>query len=205
MFTRRAVPVSPEDQRLIEVARDLCRQLGYYNLNPDVISWKERMGIRTLPPDNFMLLRSEIQLSSKAMGRLSPEEWRPIFASGLTYYKNLQRNLLVAMLKTMLPITLLVPVVLLLSFRYLTSPFLVYPIVVALIVAIVLAGIRFIMTTRNLWFKADAEAARLVGKESMLESLRKIDQIDPSRTGKGRRGPNLPSPSDRIEKLTRIT
>lgn len=205
MFTRRAVPVSPEDQRLIEVARDLCRQLGYYNLNPDVISWKERMGIRTLPPDNFMLLRSEIQLSSKAMGRLSPEEWRPIFASGLTYYKNLQRNLLVGMLKTMLPITLLVPVVLLLSFRYLTSPFLVYPIVVALMVAIVLAGIRFIMTTRNFWFKADAEAARLVGKESMLESLRKIDQIDPSRTGKGRRGPNLPSPSDRIEKLTRIT
>ena len=203
MFSRRAVPLNPEDQKLVEVARELCRQLGYYNLNPDAISWREKMGIRTLPPEQFFLLRGEVMLSSRAMGRLSPEEWRPIFASGLIYYKSLQRNLLVGMLKTMVPIFLLMPVVLVFSFRYLESSFLIYPITLALMAAIVLAGIRFIMTPRKLWFKADLESANLVGKASLLESLKKMDQIDPNRTGKRRRGPGVPSPSDRIEKLTK--
>jgi hypothetical protein len=203
MFTRRAVPLNPEDQKLVEVARELCRQLGYYNLNPDAISWREKMGIRALPPEHFFLLKGEITLSSRAMGRLSPEEWRPIFASGLMYYKNLQRNLLVGILKTMIPIVVLMPVVLVFSFRYLGGSLLIYPIILAMIVVTILAGIRFIMVPRKLWLKADLEAARLVGKESLQESLRRIDQIDSNRTGKRRRGLSLPSPTDRIENLTK--
>jgi hypothetical protein len=163
------------------------------------------MGIRALPPEHFFLLKGEIMLSSRAMGRLSPEEWRPIFASGLIYYKNLTRNSLVGMLKTMVPVTLLMPIILVFSFKYLGSSFLVYPIILALIIATILAGIRLVMVPRNLWFKADIEAAHLVGKESLLESLRRIDQIDPNRTGKRRRGPALPSPSQRIENLTRTS
>jgi hypothetical protein len=203
MFARRSVPMDPEDQKLVEVARDLCRQMGNYTLNPSAISWRGKMGIRALPPEHFFILNGEIMLSSKSMGRLSPDEWRPIFASGLTYYKSLQRDMLVGMLKTMIPIVLLMPFVLVFSFKYLEGSFLIYPIILAMMVAVILAVIRLVMVPRNLWFKADAGASRLVGKDSLLESLRRIDQIDPNRTGKRRRRPAIPSPSDRIERLTR--
>jgi hypothetical protein len=202
MFARGTIPMHPEDQQLLEIARDLCRKLGYYNLNPDTISWKEKMGIRRLPVDHFMILRGEIQLSSRAMGQLTPEEWRPIIASGLIYYKNLTRNSVVGMLTTMLPIALVVPAVLLLSFKYLEGSVLIYPIILALIVLTFLAGTRFLLQPKNLWFKADVEAAGLLGKESLVASLRKIDKLDPNRSGK-RGGLARPSPSDRVENLAR--
>jgi len=202
MFARGTIPMHPEDQQLLEIARDLCRKLGYYNLNPNTISWKEKMGIRRLSADHFMILRGDIQLSSRAMGQLTPEEWRPMIASGLIYYKTLTRNSLVGMLTTMFPIALLVPAVLLVSFKYLEGSILTYPIVLALIVLTFLAGTRFLMYPKRLWFKADVEAARILGKESLVESLRKIDQLDPNRTGK-RGSLARPSPSERVENLTR--
>src|SRR6267143_2179761 len=202
MFARGTIPMHTEDQQLLEIARDLCRKLGYYNLNPDTISWKEKMGIRRLPADHLMILRGEIQLSSRAMGQLTPEEWRPIIASGLIYYKNLTRNSVVGMVTTMLPIALVVPAVLLLSFKYLEGSVLIYPIILALIVLTFLAGKRFLLQPKNLWFKADVEAAGLLGKESLVTSLRKIDQLDPNRAGK-RGGLARPSPSDRVENLAR--
>src|SRR2546426_10023467 len=202
MFARGTIPMHPEDQQLLEIARDLCRKLGYYNLNPDTISWKEKMGIRRLPADHFMMLRGELQLSTRSMGQLTPDEWRPIIASGLIYFKTLTRNSLVGMLTTMLPIALLVPAVLLVSFKYLEGSVLTYPIVLALIVLTILAGTRLLMYPKRLWFKADVEAAGILRKESLVESLRKIDQLDPNRTGK-RGSLGRPSPSERVENLAR--
>jgi len=46
------------------------------------------------------------------------------------------------------------------------------------------------------------EAAGILGKESLVESLRKIDQLDPNRTGK-RGSLGRPSPSERVENLAR--
>src|SRR2546426_12013577 len=107
MSARGTIPMHPEDQKLLQIARDLCRQLGYYNLNPNTISWKEKMGIRRLPADHVMILRGDIQLSSRAMGQLLQEELRPIIASVLIYYKPLTRHSPVAMLTTTFSIALL--------------------------------------------------------------------------------------------------
>ena len=106
------------------------------------------------------------------------------------------------MLTTMLPIALLVPAILLLSITYLAGSVLIYPVISALIVVTFLAGKRFLMYPKRLWFKADVEAARILGKESLVESLRKIDQLDPNRTGK-RGSFARPSPSERVENLAR--
>src|SRR5437879_12004999 len=160
MFARGTIPMHPEDQQLLESARDLCCKLGYYNLNPNTISWKEKMGMRRLPADHFMILRGDIQLSSRAMGQLTPEEWRPIIASGLIYFKTLTRNSLIGMLTTMLPIALLVPAILLLSFRYLAGSVLIYPVIFALILVTFLAGKRFLMYPKGIWFKANLAPAR---------------------------------------------
>src|SRR5437879_12335804 len=181
MFARGTIPMHPEDQQLLESARDLCCKLGYYNLNPNTISWKEKMGMRRLPADHFMILRGDIQLSSRAMGQLTPEEWRPIIASGLIYYKTLTRNSLVGMLTTMFPIALLVPAVLLVSFKYLEGSVLTYAIVLALIVLTFLAGTRFLMYPKRIWFKADVEAARILGKQTFVGSLVTIYSEHPNK------------------------
>src|SRR5437016_5922926 len=112
MFVRGTIPMHPEDQQLLEIARDLCRKLGYYNLNPNTISWKEKMGIRRLPADHFMIHPTRLRI------------------------------------------------------------------------------------------KADVEAARILGKESLVKSLRKIDQLNPNRTGK-RGSLARPTPSERVENLRR--
>ncbi|HZD12299.1 MAG TPA: hypothetical protein VE177_02110, partial [Candidatus Binatus sp.] len=191
------------DQRLIEIARDICRQLGY-PLNPEVISWRDRMGIRTLPPDHFLMFRNEIQLSARATGQLTPEEWRPIFASGLTYYKIFQRAYLRGLLTTMVPLVLLLPVVLLLDFQYLNGTLLYIPIILGMIALTIVMGVRLIMISKKAWYTADIRAARLVGKDQLIASLKKLDQIDMARAGKRRRGLSRPSPSERVERLAQF-
>src|SRR5437016_5829326 len=107
-----------------------------------------------------------------------------MMACGLIYYKSLTRDSVVGMLTTMFPVGLLVPAVLHVSFKYLEGAVLTYPIVLALIVLTFLAGTRFFLYPKRLWFKDDVEAARILGKESLVESLRKIVQLDPNLTGK---------------------
>src|SRR5207245_8895301 len=109
MSARGTIRMHPEDQKILQIARDICRQLGYYNLNPDTISWKERMGIRRLPADHFMILRGEVQLSTRSMGQLTPDEWRPIIASRLICFQTLTSNFLVGMLNRQVPVARLVP------------------------------------------------------------------------------------------------
>src|SRR5467141_976248 len=201
MFARRTISMHPEDQQLLEIATDLCRKLGYYNLNPNTISWKEKMGIRRLPADHFMILRGDIQLSSRAMGQLTPEEWRPIIASGLILQdpnKKLASWNVDHDVSNSAPGACGSP-----RFHQVPRRFCPdLPIVLALIVLTILAGTRFLMYPKRLWFKADVEAAGILGKESLVESLRKIDQLDPNRTGK-RGSLARPSPSERVDNLTR--
>jgi len=192
----------PEDQKLLEVARELCRQLGYFKFNPQTILWTERIGLRRVPADSILLLRDEIRLSKQSMGKLTPEEWRPIFTSGLVYYKNLQRQTMMAMLTGVVPLALILPIAIFLSFQYLEDLILRLSVIVALIALTIFMTARFIAVPRELWFKADEEAAQLVGKESLLASLRKMDQIDATQTGRRRRTPLPPSLSQRIERLT---
>ena len=208
MFPRRAVPLPlhPEDQRIVEIAKELCQQLNYYKANPQTISWRDRIGFRRAPPDLFMIFLGNIQLSKAAMGRLTPEEWRPFLASGLVYYKNLNRENLRGLLP-IIALALTTPFVIFLSFRFLgpasgppTIP--IDIIVVAWMAFLIVAYVRFFLSHhKKIWFKADEQAARLVGKEPLQSSLRKIGEID-QHTRTSRRGIIRPTVEDRIAHLT---
>jgi hypothetical protein len=201
----------PEDQRIVEIAKELCRQLGFYKINPETVNWRDKWGIRQVPPDFLMIFRGgpfagSIQLSKAAMGKLTPEEWKPFIASGLVYYKNITSANLKIFLTTMIPYFLVIfPASLFLVGDFLNGPS--FPVIVARYVVIVsiLAGLivvffRMLRQHKRLFFKADEQASVLVGKESLLFTLNKIASIDPW-TPRNRKGRLRPTVVERINHL----
>ncbi len=201
----------PEDQKIVDTARDLCQQLGY-NIVPQTVSWRDRMGIRKVPPDFFLvfpngIFAGSILLSKSAMGKLTPEEWKPFIASGLIFYKNRTRENLRGMIPPMIIIMLAIfPLVLVFSFQFLDNIAGLSRIIGELIVVIALMGavvwgmLHFILNQKRLLFKADRQAANLTGKEALASSLRKLASIEPS-TSTGRKGFIRPSIDERIDHL----
>ncbi len=201
----------PEDQRIIEITRELCQQLNWYKFNPQTINWRERMGVRRLPLDFFMIVSRGIfagtmQLSKRAMGKLTPEEWRPFIASALIYYKNSNREILRAFLPLMIFMAGVFPVTLALSFRFLsglggTSYTIGVLVVNALLFTLLGWGfLHFFSRQKKLWFKADDQASQLLGRESVLSSFRKLASIG-QLEGTGRKGFIRPSLDERINHL----
>lgn len=204
MFSRRTVPVHPEDEKILSIIRELCAQLNYYKFNIQTISWLDRMGIRRVPPDALLISRPLhiLYLSKQAVGQLTPEEWRPILASGLLYYKNLTRGMLKAILPTMAT-SLIAPLVfVLIDVKFLgyatgiVFDILIFPVFVVL-------AFSFLLLTRlqkKFYFENDDKAAQLVGKEALIASLMKLDAINAGTRGK--RGFIRPSIQERIQHLS---
>ena len=207
MFSRRNVPIHPEDEKILAISRELCAQLNYYKRNVQAISWKGRIGARRFPLDALMIIpRFHIlQLSDRAMGRLSPEEWRPILASGLLYYKNLNRGMLKVILPT-IAIALLSPFIILADVKLLgSSQFgVLYDIVlIALIIILMLSIIPFMILHKKLYLEMDDKAIQIVGKESLIASLTKLASIDQSTTT-GKTGFFRPRIQERIQHLANL-
>ena len=210
MFGRKTVPMHPEDERLLEISRELSSQLSF-NVNPRTISWRDRLGVRRFPPDRVMIFRGgllagTILLSKQAMGRLTPEEWRPLLASGIVYYKNFNTGMLRALLP-MFAVVLLEPFILVANFRFLdnTEPALLRYVTVG--VLFVLLGLGFLISLRrmkSLFFKGDERAAKLVGKELLLISLRKMASIN-QQVAVHRKGLLRPTVDERINHLVNFT
>ena len=205
MFSRRTVPVHPEDEKILSIIRELCVQLNYYKFNIQSINWLDRIGIRRFPPDALMINPRfhNILLSTQAMGRLTPEEWRPILASGLIYYKNLNR----AMLKRILPVmafALLFPLVIFADIKLVGGPqgrAVFVLVIIALIIGMILSVLPTFLRQKRYFFETDDKAAQIVGKESLIASLAKLGSIDPNMTA-SKRGFFRPSVQERIQHLT---
>ncbi len=207
MFSRRNVPVHPEDEKILSIFRELCAQLNYYKFNIQSISWKGRIGARRFPPDALIIIpRFHIlQLSNQAMGRLSPEEWRSILVSGLLYYKNLNRGMLKVILPTM-AIALLSPLIILADVNLLgSSQFgVLYDLaIIALIIIVALSIIPFMILHKKLYLEMDDKAVQIVGKESLIASLTKLASIEQSMTT-GKTGFFRPSIQERIQHLANL-
>ena len=207
MFSRRNVPVHPEDEKILSIFKEVCAQLNYYKFNIQAISWKGRIGARRFPPDALIIIpRFHIlQLSDRAMGRLSPEEWRPILASGLLYYKNLNRGMLKAILPTM-AIALLSPFIILADVKLLGSSqfgVLYDLLIIALIIILMLSILPFMILHKKLYLEMDDKAIQIVGKESLIASLTKLASIDQSTTT-GKTGFFRPRIQERIQHLANL-
>jgi len=195
----------------LAVVRGLCEQLNYHKFDIRAVTWQDRIGVRRFPLDALLInpFNSSLQLSTRAMGRLTPEEWRPIIASGLLYYKHRMRGMLKSVLPIML-LALLEPFVLLASFRllgnsdqfaFVTNTVLRDFVIVLLFIMIGIAFVLFLHFEKGYYLKTDDQAGELLGKAALIASLTKLASIDQTATA-GKRGFLRPSIQERISHLS---
>jgi hypothetical protein len=141
------------------------------------------------------------------MGKLSVEEWRPLIASSILFEKKVKRRLRGrAFLLTGLPlivglaIPIAVAILLQMSWIIFLYVVLVFPLAY-------LGGSRYSRDLKKARLEADREASVVMGKDSFVDVLKKVDMmglddIDRLKTGRGgRRLAGLPSITERIENL----
>ena len=146
-------------------------------------------------------------MPARMMGKLTVEEWRPLIASSLLFEKKIRRTLRgKAFLFTGVPliVALAVPISVAIVFQ---TPLLIllYPVLVLPLAY--LGGKRYSLDLKKARLEADTQASVVVGKNSLLDVLKKIDlmgldDIDRLKSGRGgRRIAGLPSITERIANL----
>jgi hypothetical protein len=146
-------------------------------------------------------------MPARMMERLTLEEWRPLIASSLKFEKKIRRTLRdKAFLLTGLPliIALAVPIVAAIVFHT-ALLILLYPVLVLPLAY--LGGRSYSSDLKKARLEADTQTSVVIGKNSLLDVLKKIDlmgldDIDSLKSGRGgRRIAGLPSITERIQNL----
>ena len=217
--------LSPEDQRILEIARDLPRRLSISTFNPDWVSWHDYAPERNLlgpvmvPYDGCVFDDNTIVLPQETRDKLDPDDWGPLIASELVYRKKYQSKLYRGLLFRLAIPTLayiLVPILLwqygLLDLRGTTTIhgapvpvafafFFVYAgtVLIFLLLLYVFLGSRY---AKELRLAADQQVVLVLGRELCLTALGKISQSFPGLV-KGKR-PDSRYPLDRPSVRSRL-
>jgi hypothetical protein len=195
---------SPDDEKILQYAVELFRQLGATKPEPDSVVWDDKMN-----SDLITVRYGEIKLPRSMMGRLTAEDWKPLLAPALIYnyvlLRDERRYSFIHMLLPLLPGPIFVAFALLALFRYGRGPF--FPELALTINILYLAYIGIALwwyirgKWRRLFYAADQQAAKLLGKETFLESLAKYGETV-SATGYPRKRLHLsPTVGQRIDRL----
>ncbi len=208
---RRPLPTSPDDLRLLETANDLGQQLDLSNLNLQDVRWMEWVptgrSARPVPSDWSFFQRHSMIMPARMMGKLTVEEWKPLIASSLIYEKKIARSLRGrAFLLTFLPLILVLAGTFVATIL-LRMTWIIFLYIILVIPVGALGSRRYSSDVKRARLEADTQASALAGKDSFLDTIRKIDAMgldDVDRLKSGRRGrriAGLPSISERIENL----
>jgi len=141
------------------------------------------------------------------MGKMTVEEWRPVIASSLVFEKKIKRSMRgTTFLLTGMPLivalggTIGVAILLQMAWIIILYPALLFPLAI-------LGGRRYNSDLKKARLEADRQTSALIGKDPLLQVLRKIDtmglnDVNLLKSGRGgRRLASLPSISERIDKL----
>jgi hypothetical protein len=177
MFNEKTELSGPDVYKILEDAGSVFRQLGIQKPEPDAVSAADR-----LPADFVMVLYGEIILPAQMVGKLTPEEWRPLVASSIVFqYTIIRRRNLGALPLIVLPLAGAVALVFVLV-RALDPTRSNGLLDVALVGSVLVAPVLLIMPFLNRYsqggrLQADREAARIVGRDSMLRSLARVRDL----------------------------
>ena len=196
MFVQKTELRSPDAQKILEDARSLFRQLGIQKPEPEIVSSADGM-----PPDFVIVLYGEIILPAQMIGKLTPEEWRPLVASSIIFnYTILRGQNMGALPRIFLPLAGVVVLILVLA-RVLdpagSNGFLETALVGSMITGMVMLMMPYLNRySQGGRLKADREATRIVGRESMLQSLTRVRDLKeewnlPRRSRRYRFAPSL--------------
>lgn len=207
MFSEKTELSGADVDTILEDAGSLFKQLVIQKPEPDAVSAADR-----LPADFVMVLYGEIILPAQMVGKLTPEEWRPLVASSIIFQYTIIRRRNWGMLPlVVLPLAGAVALVLVLV-RALDPTRSNGLLEVALTGSVLTATGLLMMPFLNRWsqggrLRADREVARIVGKDSMLRSLTRVRDLAQELNLQRRvRGYGFaPSLDQRIAKLQRET
>jgi len=203
--------LSSETETILEAARRTSDALGLSGFSPTAVSWQEAMnpgsrGVKVITPHFPVLQGARLIISPILQGRVAPEDWGPILAPSLIFYRQLKKSYNIGALFRLLPGLLLFLGFLAFSYLFLPHPSdeLVGGIVVGVIVLIVLGTYNVIRLSRSLVLKADRQAALVIGTQSLIEILRKLEvlrELDASRGNDWPEYGDHPSITKRIANL----
>ena len=205
---------SAEASEILAITRDVCQKLGIRWI-PDKVSWAEvyLSGDMTsisrtfpvysdVPGDHPVMFRDTLFVAPSMMGRLQPEEWRPIVASSMIYYAKMatRKTLGIAVRVTSLVLLAAAGLIALLLAGLGFWDFMLLLLAAYLGVTL---GAGFLLVPpyeRGLWLKADRIAADYAGPLVMLRALEKVQELHITEL-EGGRASNKPSLAQRIAKL----
>jgi hypothetical protein len=150
-------------------------------------------------------------MPARMTGKLTVEEWRPLIASSILFEKKMKRKLRgKAFLLTVLPVILALAAPIAAAIVFHTALLiLLYPV---LVLPLAYLGSRsYSSDLKKARLDADTQASAVVGKNQLLDVLKKIDMmglgdIDRLKTGRGgRRLAGLPSITERIQNLQSLS
>ncbi len=176
-------PLTEEDRQIIMIVRELRSQLNINRseVSANTVSWADQFFLRRAPPEYIRFWLGDVRLPVVLKGKLSPEEWRPILASALIYFRIITKKTVRYTGEFVILPFMLVGIVsafTLRSFGFGLGPSQIAGLSLSLIFTTGFIGI-LVLGRKIGWIrlKADQEAARLVGSDQLRKSLEKVDQI----------------------------
>lgn len=189
--------VADENEQITEITKQLVHQLGLTGFSPGQVLWQTMVpqgnSFQFVTSDNCLVRGNQLFFGGNMRGRLAPEEWRPIIASSLIYYKKFRRKITERLLIWIFPIIALYTLAwfILPSFfpTTVTGTFegrtavnnwgwviLIFGGPILVILAIPFVS-RYLGRMKLV---ADREAAEIVGTGAFMDTLRKIAENSPS-------------------------
>jgi len=203
-----------DDGAILEIARRTSDRMGLQGSNPARLSWQMmlnpgRRGASPITPHFPVLQGSLLILSEILKGRVTPEEWGPVIASSLVYYRKLRRAYKIGTILRILPGIIFMIAFLAFGFAFFPTPSgVLIGWFIAVVIALIVAGsYSSLRLNRKLVLKADREASEAIGTASLIESLKRLEALRESDTSRGEYWPEYgdhPSILKRIANLETI-
>ncbi|TMI13184.1 hypothetical protein E6H35_08255 [Candidatus Bathyarchaeota archaeon] len=194
---------SPDDEKILEYAVELFRELRITRPEPDTVTWDD--GMR---PDLVVVKYGEVRLPRSMMGRLTAEDWKPLLTPPMIYsYFLLHDPIRDYAVRLFLPLAIGLCAVGFDAIQIIRSsqPDYVRELNLANLVILLFYIPVIALYVRRRWrsfsYIADRRAADTIGKEVLLAAFAKYGETI-SATGYPRKRVHLwPTVSQRIERL----
>jgi len=148
----------------------------------------------------------EVILPASLKGRLEPEEWKPLLASGLIYDAKLKFKKTLGIAATAVA-SIILNIALITILTLFDPKGAVYFVIPAFLGSVVylIFGIPFVNPfLRSLRLESDKLATQLVGKESLLRVLKRINSLELEDKDPGGRLSRRPSLEERIHAMRHL-